>query len=89
MDLTVESLPKAVAIFRSLPNIEDLEFCRALVAAGFDLKVAALLVELLPSAYCRILLRESGCQFADEYERRAAGSIAEKHLLSSNPLGIY
>lgn len=86
MNLTSEDISKAVAIFRSSPNLKDLELCRELVNVGFKRKQAARLVEFLPVVYCRLVFRDSGCQFADVYERRNADHKASTYSLSSDPI---
>ena len=57
------AIAKAVILFRSSPNMDDEQIHRALVDAGIDRKLAARLVELVPMAYCRVLLADTGARF--------------------------
>jgi hypothetical protein len=52
-----DDISKAVSMFRSSTNLDDVAIYRALVADGVDRQRAARLVEFLPLVYCRLILR--------------------------------
>lgn len=82
-----EVISKAVAVFRSSPNLGDDGIYKALVADGIEQQLAARIVEFLPMAYCRILLVNKGVKFPDTFRRLLRdGSTSADHLLSSEPL---
>jgi len=80
-------ISKAVAAMRSSPSSGDVEIFRTLVTDGLKPLVAARLVEFLPMAYCRLILRDSGVRFPNTFQRRLTnGTISSERLLSSEPV---
>ena|ERR1039458_10452574 len=53
-------IAKAVTVFRNSPELADEQIYQALVNEGFERRLAARLVEFLPSAYCRAILEHTG-----------------------------
>ena len=86
MNVNEATISKAVSIFRNSSKLADVELCRALVHVGFECFLAARLVEFLPSVYCRLMLKDSGCLFSDDYERKVADGRNEKRSLLSDPI---
>ena len=86
MTITEEDLSKAVIVFRRAATLTDRELHSELVEEGLDRRAAARLIEFLPSCYCRILLRNSGCVFSEEYERRSPDQPTKKYFLSVDPI---
>jgi hypothetical protein len=85
--LTEIEIAQAVAIIRKSAEVGDEGVYRALVEAGFDRRIGARLVELLPAAYCRVLL--DGPRFSDSFQRRRRdGSISSPTPLASEPVWI-
>jgi hypothetical protein len=65
----------------------DEELFVRLVEAGIERRMAARLVELLPIAYGRILLADSGIIFNENYQRMDnRGKISPEQSLASVPL---
>jgi len=81
-----EHIASALELFRSSRELDDEAIFRELVKRGLPRPLAARLVEFLPSAYCRALLRKSGVQFSDSFTRRT--SKEEPKSLSSEPIWI-
>lgn len=80
-------ISKAVAIFRESPTASDEEICRRIVWAGIERETAARLVELLPMAYCRLILADSGTRFSDRFQRKLIdGSLSPERALATEPL---
>lgn len=79
-----EAIATALTIFRNSPDLDDESVFRALVHKGVERSLAARIVEFLPIAYCRVLLRKSGVQFSNSFIR--VGSPLETQSLSSIPL---
>lgn len=80
-------ISKTVAILREFHDLSDDEIYRKTVAAGIEPKHAARLVELLPMAYCRLILAGSGTRFSDMFQRRQHnGSLTHERALASEPL---
>jgi hypothetical protein len=77
---------KAVAVLRSLRNLDDLCIYKALVTEGIEHPVAVRLVEFIPLAYGRFLLAKSGAKFSDYFQRRLPNGVSEKRPLTSEPL---
>jgi hypothetical protein len=77
----------AVAAMRRFPSLGDVKLYRMLVADGLKAALAARLVEFLPMAYCRLLLKDSGVRFPNTFQRRQArGKSSSERLLSSEPV---
>ena len=81
-----EHIAGALELFRSSRGLDDEAIFGELVRRGLTRQLAARLVELLPSAYCRVLLAKSGVRFSDSFTRRT--SKEEPKLLSSEPVWI-
>ena len=78
---------KVVAILRCFTEKENDEIHRMLVTDGLDPRTAEKLVVLLPMAYCRILLADSGAKFPTTFCRRLPDArISAEQPLSSEPL---
>jgi len=67
-----EAIASVLAIFRNSPELDDESVFRALVDRGIERSLVARIVEFLPSAYCRVLLRNSGVQFSNSFTRAAS-----------------
>jgi hypothetical protein len=81
------AIAKAVALFRNSPELDDEQAYRALVDAGIDRKLAARLVELVPMAYCRVLLEHTGARFPETFQRhRNDGTISPALPLKCEPV---
>jgi len=74
----------AVALFRTSPEFDDVAAFKALLNRGVSRQLAARLVEFVPMAYCRVLLRDVGVQFPDSFRR--AGERSEARPLASEPV---
>ena len=61
---------RAVTLIRSSPHLEDDELYQTLVASGMDRRRSARLIEFLPTAYTRLILRNSGVRVSDKFQRR-------------------
>jgi hypothetical protein len=84
MELQIE---KAAALFRCSRCLRDDEIFEMFLLSGMERRLAARLVELLPMAYCRIVLGCRGVRFADTYRRiLPSGGISEERELSSEPV---
>ena len=81
------AISQAVAIFRKFPHASDDEILRELIASGIDRPLASRLVEFLPMAYCRLILKDAGVRFSDYFQRKLAdGRLSPERPLSSEPL---
>src|SRR5690348_15269100 len=84
---TIQSIAKAVSLFRCSPHAQDIEVYDALVEIGVDRQIAARVVELLPMAYCRVILASKGVRFAETFRRQLSETeISGPRLLSSELL---
>ena len=81
-----ENISKAVARFRSSPNLGDDEIYRALVGDHVESRLAARLVEFVPMVYCRLILRDSGARFSDSFRRMLPDGKPQELPLSSEPV---
>ena len=86
MDLANEEISRAVAIFRTAPNMQDKDIFGALVKQGMKPELAARTVEFLPMAYCRLILSESGARFSNTFRRIAPGHEAQEKPLLTEPV---
>jgi hypothetical protein len=85
--MKTEIISRAVGILRESPTCSDDEIYLRLVAAGIKPEYAARLVELLPMAYCRLVLAGSGMRFPEVFQRKLRdGSISTEQALTSEPL---
>lgn len=81
------AIVKAVVLFRSSQEMDDGEIHRVLVDFGIDSKSAARLVELVPMAYCRALLENTGAHFPETFQRyRIDGTVSPATPLISEPI---
>jgi|SRR5437773_554997 len=79
---------KVVAILRCFTEKENDEIHRMLVTDGLDPRTAEKLVVLLPMAYCRILLADSGAKFPTTFCRRLPDArISAEQPLHRNHFG--
>ena len=70
-------IAKAVTVFRNSPELADEQIYQALVNEGFERRLAARLVEFLPSAYCRAIVEHTGARFPATFQRhRKDGTIS-------------
>jgi hypothetical protein len=81
-----EDISKAVAVFRTSPNLEDYVVYQTLVADGVERQRAARLVEFLPIIYSRLILRNSGARFSNTFRRTLPGGTSYEQQLSSEPI---
>lgn len=81
-----QAIEIAVDIFRRYPQLDDESAAARLVAGGVQTRIAARLVEFVPSAYCRATLQGTGIQFCDLYERGVPGGVRKQKSLSSEPV---
>jgi hypothetical protein len=79
----------ALNVFRSSPELTDEDICRVLVAKGIERRLAARLVEFLPTAYCRVILEPTGARFPETFQRsRTDGTITPQLSLASEPVWL-
>jgi hypothetical protein len=78
------TIAKAVDLLRNSPNATDADAFKSLMALGLPRQHAARLVELLPIAYVRVMLQNSGVSFSDSFHRECSDS--KVRLLSDEPL---
>jgi hypothetical protein len=78
-----EVISKAVATLRSSPNLSDEDVYHALLHEGVDRQLAARLVELLPIAYCRLILADSGVRFSGTFRRILPDGTLQERTFSS------
>lgn len=77
----------ALRVFRSSPELTDEEVYQVLVAKGIERRLAARLVEMLPAAYCRVILEPTGARFTDTFQRsRKDGTTPAPVPLASEPV---
>ncbi len=77
----------ALTVFRSSPGLTDEEVYQVLVSKGIERRLAARLVELLPAAYCRVILEPTGARFPDTFQRsRKDGTTPAPVPLASEPV---
>jgi hypothetical protein len=81
-----EDISRAAGLFRSSPNLGDEGIFGTLVKQGIERELAARLVEFLPLAYCRLILRNSGAHFSETFRRALPGSGSQEKPLSSEPV---
>jgi hypothetical protein len=71
-------IESAVQVFRSNPDLDDAEILERMVECGIERKMASQLVALLPLAYGREVLSDTGVLFSDFY--RCSGKPARGRL---------
>jgi hypothetical protein len=86
LGLMNEDISRAVGLFRSSPNLEDQAIFGTLVKQGMEKELAARLVEFVPLAYCRLILRNSGAHFSETFRRALPGGGSQERPLSSEPV---
>jgi hypothetical protein len=86
LGLMDEYISRAVGLFRSSPHLADEAVFGALVKQGMGKGVAARLVEFLPMAYCRLILRNSGVRFSEMFRRALPDGSCQEKPLSSEPV---
>jgi hypothetical protein len=80
-------ISRAVTLIRNSPHLEDDELYHTLVAGGMDRRRSARLIEFLPTAYTRLILRNSGVRVSDKFQRRLPnGEISVERSLSEEPI---
>jgi len=79
-------ISRAVVLLRNSRTLTDDAIYRDLVADGVEHQLAARLVELLPLAYGRLVLNNSGAQFSDDFDRTLSDGNTSRKALSSEPL---
>lgn len=80
----IRDITKAVYVLRAYPGLDDYGVYKKLVAEGVESGIAARLVEFLPIAYCRLILRNSGARFSNTFFRRTLPDDFEEHMFSSD-----
>jgi hypothetical protein len=81
------TLALAAALIRQFPLDTDDHLCRRLIVAGISAVCSARLIEFLPLAYCRVLLRGTGIRFSADFQRVLAdGTLSPSRPLASEPL---
>lgn len=83
---SVNLLRKATTIFRSSPSLGDVELYHKLIANGIEAELATSLVQLLPIAYCRVILGNSGARFSNSFRRLRADGTFDTELFASVPV---
>jgi hypothetical protein len=86
MNTLDDAISTAVGVFRTSPDLNDEGIYRALLTRGIDRRLAARLVEFLPSVYCRLILRNTGAMFSDTFRRSQPPGTPEELPLSSEPV---
>jgi hypothetical protein len=81
-----EDISKAVAVFRTSPNLQDYAVYKVLIADGVERQLAARLVEFLPIVYCRLILRNSGARFSNTFRRTLTRGTSYEQPLASEPI---
>lgn len=82
-----EAITKAVAVFRRYPGFNSLGITETLIAGGIQRQVAVRMAEFVPSAYCRVLFRDSGISFNNTYRRLdRRGRWADPESFEAEPL---
>jgi len=80
---------RAVTVFCSSPDLSDEQIYQALSKEGMERRLAARLVEFLPSAYCRAMLEHTGARFTDTFQRRLKdGKLLSEMPLTSEPVWL-
>ncbi len=83
----IDDISYAVALIRNSPNLRDVEIYRVLVTHGVRRERAARLVEFIPTAYARVILRDSGARFSNMFRRTSEdGSMSPEQPLSAEPI---
>lgn len=62
----------AVGVIRQSPDSSDERVLEELMRRGIEERIAFRLVLFVPSAYCRVLLRQSGVRFSEMYHQRGS-----------------
>jgi|SRR5215469_10531095 len=90
MNMPVSLMNHVLTIFRQSPELDDNAVFEELVRQGVHRRVAERLLVLVPSAYCRVWLRDSGVQCSDSFKVRISdgesGDWFEARTLSSEPV---
>jgi len=82
-----EMIVYAVTLFRESQNCSNDKIFDQLVAANVGRLDAARLVDLLPLAYCRIMLADSAVRFMNQFHRKLTdGRLSPERALESEPL---
>src|SRR5208283_5423771 len=82
-----ENIPKAVAVIRDSPGLDDEGIYNVLVAEGIDPHLAGRLAIFLPMVYFRLLLADSGATFSDNYQSRLPdGTNTPSQPLTNEPV---
>jgi hypothetical protein len=69
--------------FKKHPDEDDYAIFKRLVSQGIERKLACRIVEFLPMAFTRALLRDSGVSFSPEYERGRSPEARVKKRLAT------
>jgi hypothetical protein len=86
MNMLVSPMNHVLTIFRQSPELDNEAVFEELLRRGVHRRVAARLLLLVPSAYCRVWLRDSGAQFPDTFCVRTSEKSFEARTLSSEPV---
>ena len=83
---TRKMVSKAVAILRHSQHLSDELVHREMINEGISPYVAGHLVEFLPMAYARLILRRSGARFSNSFQCLRPDGSFEERALSTEPL---
>ncbi len=79
----------ALTVLRSSPELTDEEIYQVLVSKGIARRLAARLVEFLPTAYCRVILEPTGARFPGTFQRtQTDGTTTPQIPLTSEPVWV-
>ena len=81
-----DTIARTVPILRDSPNLSDESIYHKLLEAGIEQQLAARLVELLPIAYCRVTMSNSGIRFSKTFRRKLADGSVQEREFSSEPV---
>ena len=77
----------AVDVFQECLEVDDWQTIQKLVAAGIDQSIALKLVQFVPLAFCRYMLKGTGVGFSPHYQLVESGSNKSLELcLADEPV---
>ena len=84
---TQETVTAAVAAFHAHPNADDDAIAEQLSTLGVPDAEATKLIQFVPIAFCRFVMRPSGVKFAPHYVLMdSKGRIVGQHPLDAEPV---
>ena len=79
----------AVTLFQEHPGADDNQIEGELVARGVEPGLATRLIQFLPIAFCRVLLRPQGVRFPDHYVVMGpGGTLVGEYPLEQEPVYV-